>query len=485
MDKGKVDNEINTRESYRVEKNGSTRLQFLAACSATLGYFCCGCFLGWSSSALPKIQYPDSFFPITSSQAAWIASFTSLGKLCASVPAGYMAEVIGRKPVLAFAIMPLLTSWIMVFLTRSVSVLYIARVIGGCGMGIMFAVGPMYTGEIAEDRIRGTLGTLFQVQLNLGTVFEYAVGPYVTYTELAIITMVFPIIFILTFIWMPETPYYLLAKNSPEDAEKSLLRLRGNKSPDIIEAELEKMKNFVEKKAKQKGSFRDLFGSWTNIQALIIVLGLFIIQNFSGIGAIQAFISSILEDSALDSDVSAIIFGVVMLVVSVVCSGLVDRTGRRPLLLLSSAGCAITLAIEGLYFFLTEKHYDDTTAFDWLPLTCLLLYTITYSLGLGPLPYAVAGEIFPANVKSLAISLEATGHSIFAFISIKLFQVMKDGMGQFFAFWVFSGSCFLGTIFIALLLPETKGKSFQEIVDEMKRNRERPFKEKRIEEETT
>ncbi|KAK7866972.1 hypothetical protein R5R35_014744 [Gryllus longicercus] len=450
-------------------EEGSTRLQFIAAFSATIAYLIGGTFLGWPSPSIPKLLAADSHIALTADEGSWVAALASFGMLFAPLPTGYLVDVLGRKPTLAFTALPFLASWLMVTFARSAAELYASRVLAGLALGMAFTVGPVYMGEIAEDRVRGAVGTVFQVMINLGTLFEYSVGPYVSYAHLGMASMVFPVLFLLSFVWMPETPYFLLSKNRREAAEKSLMRLRGKKTPESVKEELDLMQMAVEMQAKEKGSFRDLIGSWGNMKALMIVLGLMVTQHFSGIIPMLSFVTIIFlkSGSSIDANISAIIFGVVQLVISIVSSGLVDKAGRRPLLLVSAAGCAISLTVEGLYFYLAQHYIEYTASIDWLPITCLLVYIITYTLGLGPLPWAIAGEVFPNNVKGVAVAVVSMVNAICGFVATKLFQVIGDRKGSFLAFWIFAGCSVVGTVFIALFLPETKGKSLLQITEEM------------------
>ncbi|XP_068083518.1 facilitated trehalose transporter Tret1 [Anabrus simplex] len=434
----------------------------------TFAFLTCGTFTGWPSSSCPKLMAKDSPFPVSSDQCSWIIAFLAFGNICGPIPTGYLANVLGRKTVLALSSVPFVVSWLIVTLAQSVEQLYAARFIAGVGYGIAFTVGPMYISEVTENRIRGSMVTLFQVMFNLGTLFEYSVGPYIPYGTLALSSAVFPLIFLVTFVWMPESPYHLLAKDRKEAAERCLMKLRGKRKPEGVKEELHMMLMTVEIQRHDQGSVLDLARSRGNRRAFFIVIALIAIQNFSGIQPILSYTSSIFASSGsgIDANMSAIIFGVVNVLVSVASAALVDRAGRRPLLLVSCAGSSACMLGLGVYFYFAHI-IENSDYLDWIPLALVLIYIVMYMIGLGPLPWAVAGEIFPNNVKGYAISFVSVFNALLSLVTVKLFQVLTDAVGEYVVFWIFAICCALGTAVVFIFLPETKGKSLLEIHKEM------------------
>ena len=157
-----------------------------------------------------------------------------------------------------------------------------------------------------------------------------------------------------------------------------------------------------------------------------------------------------------------------------VCFGtmvLVERLGRRPLLMISTSGCAISLAVMGAYQYIHFRTDLDTAAYDWLPLVCVVVFLVTYYAGLGPLPVAMMGEMFPSNVKGSAISIVSAVLSLCFLIVTKLYQVAADGLGPYVTFWFFAGVSAMGLGFVFFFVPDTKGKSLENIVMELNETR--------------
>jgi MFS family permease len=171
--------------------------------------------------------------------------------------------------------------------------------------------------------------------------------------------------------------------------------------------------------------------------------------------------------NSLTSSESAIVVGGIQILASIGTSSLVDRLGRRPLLLASTCGCAASLAVMGAYQYMHLRTDADTAAYDWLPLACVVVFLVTYCLGVGPLPIVMMGEMFPSNIKGLALSVGSMLLSLCFVIVTKLYQVAVDGIGAHITFWFFAGVSATGIVFVFFLVPETKGKSLENIVLEL------------------
>lgn len=237
-----------------------------------------------------------------------------------------------------------------------------------------------------------------------------------------------------------------------------------------LQEELAGIQTALLQQMENKGRPRDLIATRGTRRALVVMIGLICIQQFGGIMAILSNAQDVFDitpGSSLSSSESAIVVGGIQLLASVGTSSLVDRLGRRPLLLVSTSGCAASLAIMGAYQYIHLRTDADTADYDWLPLGCVIVFLVTYCLGVGPLPIAMMGEMFPSNIKGLALSIGSTLICVCFLIVTKLYQVAVDGLGSYFTFWFFAGVSAAGTVFVFFLVPETKGKSLENIVLEL------------------
>ncbi|XP_043462717.1 facilitated trehalose transporter Tret1-2 homolog [Leptopilina heterotoma] len=462
-------------QAKKMAEKGSKFLQYLAATTGNLCIVATGAMLGWTSPILPRLQEdnplnPDNplNYPVSKEEASWIGSLVPMGAIFGCFAAGILVEKIGRKKGLLFSTVPFLIGWILVASARSIYQLYVARLIFGFALAVPFTILPMYIGEIAETSIRGSLGSFLQLFITIGLLFSYAIGPYVSYMVLWIACGSLPIIFFISFLFMPESPYFLLGKGQKEDAIKALARLRG-KSTTSVQKEADEMQATVDAAFRTQTTLADLFKVKANFKALLFTCALVSFQQLTGINVVLIYAEGIFKSTgtSLSTSLSTIILGVVQVLASAVTPLVIERLGRRILLVISGVGTAVTLGALGLFFFLKDVQHDDVESISWLPVVSLVIYISLYSIGWGPLPWAVMGEMFASDVKA-----KASGITVFvcwglAFIITKFFSNIESAFGTHTAFWIFSACCVVAVLFAVLILPETKGKSLQEIQDEL------------------
>ena len=236
--------------------------------------------------------------------------------------------------------------------------------------------------------------------------------------------------------------------------------------------EMNKIGESVVEQTKTKGTVRELFLNRASRRGLLVTVMLIIVQQFSGMMAIEAYNEQIFDQSpgiSLSSSECAIAVGVIQIVAGSMSVTLVDKVGRRPLLMISTLGCGLFHAILGTYFYFHVNKYK-MVGFEWLPLTCLVLFVTFFCLGLSPLPVLMLGEVFPSNVKDLAVSIGVFTTSMSFLVVTKVFQIMTDSIGTYSPFWLFSVVTVLGFLFVFFVVPETKGRRFETIIADLKRN---------------
>ncbi|CAD6231436.1 GSCOCG00001406001-RA-CDS, partial [Cotesia congregata] len=452
---------------------GSKCLQFTAAIAANLCVMAAGSLMAWSSPVLLMLQNETVSEenplgrPITTEETSWIGSILLLGSIAGNLFTGYLSDRLGRRTTLLCSIIPSAVSWVLIFTGKSIEFLYAARFIGGLAAAIPFGVIPVYCGEIAETSIRGILGSFFQLFITLGLLWAYSIGPFISYTNYCIACAVLPIAFFISFYPMPESPYYLAAKSRKEDVIKVLIRLRGKKRAEVeTEAnEIEVMIEFLLLIIKQ-ATILDLFKVKANLKALIATCALIFFQQMSGITVVLLYSELIFSSAGefgLSSSVQTIIVGLVQFLGSCVNPLAVDRLGRKILLIISSSGAGLSLGILGLFFYLKDAAGTQVSHVGWLPVFSLVTYMATYGIGLGPLPWTIMGEMFSQEVKSKASTIVVFTNAFLAFIVSKYFIGFAVTYGQYTAFWFSGIICILCILFTVFYLPETKGRSLQEI----------------------
>ncbi|XP_055603827.1 facilitated trehalose transporter Tret1-like [Uranotaenia lowii] len=438
------------------------RYEYLAAVTATMSLVATVAAAGWSSPAIPALKQADSPIPITPDQGSWIVSILSIGSLFGPIITGFTIDRWGRKLVLLLSVIPLTIGWIMIVFASNIPIVYAARFLHGISYGMAYTITPIYLGEISSNAIRGSTGVLVTVMAKVAFLIEYSVGPYVSFQSLALISMTFPIFFITAFLWMPETPYFFLARGNDKAALKSLQWLRQTSSDELY-LELHTMKALVQKSAQNSSPWKDLFTK-ANRRSLAMILLLSFGMQLTGINAILGYSQTIF--AKLDMDLNAaelsIILGVVQLIAVFIPTFFVDKCGRRPLLLLSCTGSLFGLLCCACFFTLTAFQYS-VEQYSWIPFVGALIFIIFFAFGLATVPFAILGEVFPKHIKACANALFAMISSVVVFTIIKLFQVISDGVGTYVSFWTFSVCTAITGLLIYVFIPETKGKSFEEI----------------------
>ncbi|XP_020293165.1 facilitated trehalose transporter Tret1-2 homolog [Pseudomyrmex gracilis] len=456
------------RYAENMTEKGSTLVQFLAAASANVIIVATGAMLGWTSPVLPVLVENGGPLgtKITKDEKTWIGSLVALGPIIGSFIASYLGDRYGRKNTLLFSVAPHLVGWLLVGTARHVAQLYVARIIFGVALGFAFTLVPMYCGEIAETSIRGTLGSFLQLFITIGLLYSYAIGPFVSYEVFCVVCAVLPIVFFVCFIMMPESPYYLIRQGRRSEAITSLSKLR-SKSEAAVENEANDIQESLDEAFKERVTVADLFKTRANFKALIYTCALASFQQLTGINFVLFYMQEIFDaaGSSIPSEQATIIIGAVQMLASTVTPGVVDRAGRRILLVFSGIGETISLCALGLYFYLKDvQHADDVVEqISWLPVVALIVFISTYSVGWGPLPWAVMGEMFASNVKAKASGITVSLCWFLAFIITKFSDDMTKSFGNFATFWMFGAFCIVSILFTVLILPETKGKSLKQI----------------------
>ncbi|XP_054272884.1 facilitated trehalose transporter Tret1-like [Macrosteles quadrilineatus] len=372
--------------------------QYAAAISAAIPVFIVGSWISWPSSAVKSILSGETNLDITPEELSWVVSLLDLGNALSPIPSSFVSNWLGRKPTLVALSVSFLGASLLVVFATNVYYLYIARLIIGIGKGLAFTVVPIYLGETAGTKVRGSVGTLFLGLMNYGILFELCIGPLVSYETLNLLSIPFPIIFFLLFFQVPESPYYMLMKGRVKDAQKSLSWFRSLEEDSAeLQQELKQIATNVEQDMKQRGSYLELINTPSARRATLIIMGLSSLQRFTGATCITAYSTTTLPPTGgyFSPSVYMVFFGITMILGQVICSTLVDIFGRKPLLIMSGFGCAVSTAASALFYWLDES--CDISAFNWVPYLGVVIYGVSFSTGLGTIPPIICAELYPAN----------------------------------------------------------------------------------------
>ncbi|KAM8708633.1 hypothetical protein ACLKA7_015580 [Drosophila subpalustris] len=454
------------------ENKSKTLPQYVAALAAAGGAFAAGTLLGWTSPAETSIVDGSANydFDVSTEQFSWVGAFMTLGAACVCIPIGFLINQIGRKWTMLLLVLPFIVGWAMLIWAQNVVMMYVARFILGIAGGAFCVTAPMYTGEIAQKDIRGTLGSFFQLMITIGILFVYGLGAGLNVFWLSIICGLIPIVFGVIFFFMPESPTYLVSKGRSESAVQSIQWLRG-KEYDYA-PELEELHQTDREIREQRVNIWAALTRPVTIKAMSISLGLMFFQQVSGINAVIFYSEGIFEaaKTGIDSSLSTILIGVMQVVATLASTIVVDKLGRRLLLLASGIVMALSTTAIGVYFFLKDQDENSVANLGWLPVASLCIFIIMFSIGYGPVPWLMMGELFATDIKGFAGSIAGTTNWVLAFIITKTFKNLTEGLGSGPTFWLFSGLTVVGVFFVFFVVPETKGKSLNEIQQELAGN---------------
>uniref|UniRef100_A0A7G3AHF9 Facilitated trehalose transporter Tret1 n=2 Tax=Lutzomyia longipalpis TaxID=7200 RepID=A0A7G3AHF9_LUTLO len=387
----------------------------------------------------------------------------TLGAAAVCIPIGLLINLIGRKLTMLLLVLPFTLGWALIIWATSVPMMLVGRVLVGISGGAFCVTAPMYTGEIASKEIRGILGSFFQLMVTIGILFVYAVGHGVNVFTLSIICAVIPLIFGVIFFFMPESPLYLVTKDKIGKATESIKWLRGDKYDH--NAELADLQQQIDEIRAQPVSLAVAMRRRATIRALIISMGLMFFQQTCGINAVIFYTTDIFAaaNTGIEAGLATIIVGIMQVVATFLATLMVDRLGRRILLIASDFAMATCTLALGVYFHLKAQDEENVASLGWLPIVALCVFIVMFSIGFGPVPFIIIGELFASDVKGVAAGMAMTSNWTLAFIITKAFPSLLDIIGSGPTFWIFSGLSYLGAIFIIFCLPETKGRSLAEI----------------------
>lgn len=441
------------------------------------GTFCMaivGTGVAWPSPILIKMEHNETPFQLDTREVSWMVSLMFLGTMCSPLPTAYLMDRFGRKRVLLSLTWFPLVSWALIYLATSPLYLYVARLLAGLWAGVAQTILPVYVGEIAEPKIRGSLCTFNNLLVNSGVLFVYLFGPLVSYNALAIICGLMTVVYFCAFIVAPETPYYYVLHNREESAFKSLTWLRGNASGSEIEAELSGIVQGVHRQTEHKGSFREIFSDEGNRKGFIISEVYAILKRTSGSGVLQAYASITLPDltfGVLNRNECVLIVGTVSLLSSVFSVFVAAYFNRRNLVTISCGISGATMVVVMLWFYLNDNTNVNVEKYGYAIFVSFIVYYSTFNFGLGPIGASIKGEMFSANVKALSSSLTTIMVSLTSFVLNKFYLIIAVAFGMYVNYLIFAVSCFAAIAFTWLYVPDTHGKTLEEIQSILNKNK--------------
>ncbi|XP_031622894.1 facilitated trehalose transporter Tret1-like isoform X2 [Contarinia nasturtii] len=434
-----------------------------------MGY---GVVCGWSSPnivLLTSDESPLSSGKITMNEASWSASLICIGGLVGNICFGFITNRFGRKNPLIFITIPVIISWLLILYAQNFYYLAAARLLNGFTGGAIYTIVPPFLSEIAIDRVRGLLGSTLVLSCNIGILLAFVFGNYFDFYMTPKFVIASTILCAVLLCFFPESPSFLMKQNRISEAERSIRfyqNLKKDADYEVLQSEMNKLKNSLQGDSTKKSvsiKWCDLT-SGAGRKAMTIGIVLAALNQLCGCFAMLQYTANIFKEagSAMSPNMSAIVVGVIQLIGSYVTTALVDRTGRKFLFAVSTIGIAFGLITLGVYMMLKTSGHEVET-FSWIPIVSFSFVIFIASWAVLTLPFLVISEIMPEKLKDFGMSFCMAILWSTSFAIIKYLPFLNNALGFHGTLFVFASVCLSCAIFIILYMPETKGKSYEEI----------------------
>ncbi|QHW31440.1 sugar porter family MFS transporter [Paenibacillus rhizovicinus] len=395
--------------------------------------------------------------------AGWAVSCLIIGAIVGAIASGWLSDALGRKKALIGAAGLFIIGSIGTALPDTFTGYVIARMISGLGIGITSTLCPLYNAEIAPARYRGRLVALNQFAIVTGIFLTYFANSGIAgsgsdawdvttgWRWMFGVGVIPGLIFMILLFLVPESPRWLIKKGRPEKALNILLRIHGEAAAkqEVLE---------IKESFKQHSSMRELFKPGIRF-ALFVGIGLAVLQQVTGINAILYYAPEILKQTGAGDNaalIQTILVGFINMVFTVLSIWLIDKAGRKALLLTGTSVMAVCLGLIGLLF-----HTGHSSGY--LVLVLILAYTAAFAVSLGPVVWVMLSEIFPNRVRGLAISVASMFLWVADYAVSQSFPSLLSWAGSAATYWIFGVMSVITVIFTMVFVPETKGRSLEQM----------------------
>jgi sugar porter (SP) family MFS transporter len=434
----------------------SLSVYFIAAV-ASIGGLLFGYDTGVISGALLFLRQR---FALNATMQEIAVSAVLVGAIIGAIVAGRLNDALGRKKTLLLLAVIFTAGAIFTAISPNLLFFLVCRVIVGLGIGAAASVVPVYISEIAPSRLRGALVTFNQLAVTVGIAVSYWVDLAFAHVGLGWPPMfasaaIPSIALFLGMLLCPETPRWLASKERWDEARVVIEHIK----EEQLEQELADIHRSLSEE-RQQGGIREHFTSHLRV-ALIVGVGLAVFQQFVGINTVIYYAPTIFEQAGFASATSAIlatsVVGVVNVLATIVAILLVDRLGRRMLLLGGSIIMVVALVMLGIIFAHNSGHIGSLT------LIALIIYILAFAFSFGPVFWLMSAEIFPTRVRAAGASISSFANWSANLLVSVTFLSLIGALGAPVTFWLYAFFGVLAFIFSWILVPETKGRSLEQI----------------------
>ncbi|MUG72231.1 sugar porter family MFS transporter [Paenibacillus validus] len=445
----------------RHQEQVSMKFVTLVSIVAALG----GLLFGFDTAVVSgAIGFMEHRFQLNQVEIGWAVSSLIIGCIVGAAMSGILSDRFGRKKVLITAAILFIIGSVGSAIPDTFSAYIMARILGGIGIGITSTLCPLYNAEIAPAKYRGRLVALNQLAIVTGIFLTYFVNLWIAgsgddawdiatgWRWMFAVGAVPGLLFLALLFFVPESPRWLIKQGRPAEALPILLKIHGD------ELARQEVLDIKESFKQENGSIRQLLNPGLRI-ALIVGVGLAILQQVTGINAIMYYAPEIFKETGAGTNASliqTILVGLINFLFTILALWLIDKVGRKALLLVGSSLMTLCLVVIGFAF--QTGHTSGP-----LVLIFILLYVASFAISLGPVVWVVLSEIFPNRIRGRATAIAAMALWAADYVVSQSFPPMLNSAGPAITFWIFGFMSLFTFLFTWRVVPETKGKSLEEI----------------------
>lgn len=474
----------------------------LAAMSSGMGY-------GFSAIALPQLKQEattSSFsndqttsdsaktfyqpFKIDDDEGSWIAGIFGLGAIFGGFAAAILGSRFGRRRCLLLLTIPDILGWVLIASAQNLPMILLGRFLQGFASAGYSPSIWVYVAEIAQPQHRGTLGAITLPAIATGTLLSYCLGAIIDWHFVAMIAAVIPLVLIPGLLMISNSPYWYLQRGEDKKALQVMEKFRASNAnglsellaiadslksndlstPHIIVTGDEKPKKPKTKMEIIKEALEKLFGQRKHRRPFLLLNTLFLIMRCSGSYVIAFYAVEIFRKTDPHDDengsrgyLSAIGVGAIKLIGSLLFIPAIKYCSRRFLICISATIMSLSLAVMGLAMYAHETDLLPYQMPSWIPLACVTMYMAVDPLGLSSVPFIYMAEFYSSEMRTILSGITIGLSNLELFVIVKTFPMLSGKYGDGAVFWFYSGCCLAAVVFTLVFVPETKGKSLEEI----------------------
>lgn len=432
---------------------------YVIAAVASLGGLLSGFDMGVISGALLFINAEWTMTPL---EQGWLVSSAIVGSVIGAASNGVLADVYGRKKVIIATALIFTAGSLFCAVAPNIQLLIVSRILIGIAVGMVSFAVPLYLSEIAPQKIRGMLVSLFQLAITAGILFSYLINRIFANADYNWRWMLgsglLPALILLVGIsFLGDTPRWLISKKREQEARDIFEKIEPGCD---TETHIKEIKDTLGN-SKKNSEFS--FQKWM-FMPVFVGVGIMFVQICTGINTIIYYTPTIFQIAGFDSKIGALYatigIGLVNFAMTIVAIAFTDRLGRKPLLYIGLWGMLASLITLGASFAYADVLGDTRK---WIAIASVVVYIASFAMSLGPVGWIMISEIMPLKIRGFAMSAATVANFGFNFIVVLSFLPMINSIGKAQTFWIFAGITVLSMLFVYFFVPETKGISLEKI----------------------